>query len=149
MLAEVLDEEAYCAYRCRLETLLGIPQDASDLEIHALITAGFPAGNIKRLSEQGAVCAVALSQVISPNTLNKRCARSQRLTLGESDRLFRFAHVTAMAETLFGDDQKAQRWLSKPKQRFAMEPPYALLCTSPGTRLVEELLIQLAEGLAL
>jgi len=54
-----------------------------------------------------------------------------------------------MAEALFGDEQKAQRWLSKPKQRFAMEPAYALLATSPGIHLVEELLIQLAEGLAL
>lgn len=90
-----------------------------------------------------------LSQIIAPNTLNNRCARSQRFTLGESDRVFRLAHVTAMAETLFGDSQKAQRWLSKPKLRFAEKPPYALLSTSLGTRLVEEFLIQLAEGLAL
>ncbi|MNP84731.1 hypothetical protein D3C76_1841620 [compost metagenome] len=49
---------------------------------------------------------------------------------------------------LFGDVQKAQRWLCKPKQRFAGEPPISLLCTSQGTRLIEELLIQVAEGLA-
>ncbi|KKX57526.1 antitoxin Xre/MbcA/ParS toxin-binding domain-containing protein [Pseudomonas putida] len=149
MLAQVLDEEAYRAYRHRLEAFLGIPIDASDIEIHALIEARFPAGRIKMLCEQGVVCTAALSQIISPNTLNSRCARRQRLTLGESDRVFRFAHITAMAETLFGDDQKAQRWLSKPKQRFAMEPPYALLSTSLGTLLVEEFLIQVAEGLAL
>jgi putative toxin-antitoxin system antitoxin component (TIGR02293 family) len=148
MFAELLGKEAHRAYRRRLEMLLGIPLDASDVEIHALIVAGFPAQSIKSLSDEGVVCAAGLSQIIAPNTLNHRCARSQRLTLGESDRVFRFAHVTAMAETLFGDSQKAQRWLSKPKQRFAMEPPYALLSTSPGTRLVEESLIQLAEGLA-
>lgn len=149
MFSEVLGKEVYRAYRRRLETLLDIPLDASDLEIHALIAAGFPARSIKRLSDQGIVCAAALSQIIALTTLNRRCASDQRLSLGESDRVFRFAHVTAMAETLFGDDQKAQRWLSKPKQRFAREPPYALLSTSPGTRLVEELLIQMAEGLVL
>jgi uncharacterized protein (DUF2384 family) len=54
-----------------------------------------------------------------------------------------------MAEAVFGDNQKAQRWLSKPKQRFAMAPPFVLLSTDQGTRLVEQLLIQVAEGLAL
>ncbi|MBV7547307.1 MbcA/ParS/Xre antitoxin family protein [Pseudomonas sp. PDM26] len=54
-----------------------------------------------------------------------------------------------MAEAVFGDGKKAQRWLSKPKQRVAMEQPFALLSTSEGTRLVEEMLIQVAEGLVL
>ncbi|MNC70908.1 hypothetical protein D3C75_1217680 [compost metagenome] len=54
-----------------------------------------------------------------------------------------------MAEALFGDVKKAQRWLSKPKQRFAWEQPIALLSTTQGTRMVEELLIQVAEGMVL
>ncbi|MNI84957.1 hypothetical protein D3C73_1419060 [compost metagenome] len=68
--------------------------------------------------------------------------------MAESDRLFRLAHITAMAEVVFGDTHKAQRWLSKSKARFSGENPIALLSTSPGTRLVEEMLIQVAEGLA-
>lgn len=101
------------------------------------------------LSELGVYDAVALNQIIPLGTLNTRLARSQRLSLGESDRLFRLAHVTAMAEALFGDVKKAQRWLSKPKQRFAWEQPIALLSTTQGTRMVEELLIQVAEGMVL
>jgi putative toxin-antitoxin system antitoxin component (TIGR02293 family) len=75
-------------------------------------------------------------------------ARGQRLSVSESDRLFRLAHVTAMAEVSFGDGQKAQRWLSKPKARFSGKHLITLLATSQGTRLVEQLLIQVAEGLA-
>lgn len=104
---------------------------------------------VQILSELSLCSAEALSQVLPLKTLNQRVARGQRLTPGESDRLFRLAHVTAMAEAVFGDYQKAQRWLSKPKQRFAMEPPFTLLSTDQGARLVEQLLIQVAEGLAL
>lgn len=104
---------------------------------------------VQILSELSLCSAEALSQVLPLRTLNQRVARGQRLTPGESDRLFRLAHVTAMAEAVFGDYQKAQRWLSKPKQRFAMEPPFTLLSTDQGARLVEHLLIQVAEGLAL
>jgi len=69
-----------------------------------------------------------------------------RLTFDESDRLFRATHITAMANALFGNDEKAKRWLSKPKERFSGKSPVAMLSTIQGTRQVEEMLIQLAEG---
>lgn len=47
----------------------------------------------------------------------------------------------AMAEVLFGDDQKAPRWLSKPKARFS-GATMALLSTSKGTRVIEEMLLK-------
>ncbi len=149
MLAELLPKPAYRQYRLRLEASLQIAVSASEQEIHELIAAGFAAERVKMLSELGVYDAAALNQIIPLGTLNTRLARSQRLSLGESDRLFRLAHVTAMAAALFGDVKKAQRWLSKPKQRFAWEQPIALLSTTQGTRMVEELLIQVAEGMVL
>jgi putative toxin-antitoxin system antitoxin component (TIGR02293 family) len=68
------------------------------------------------------------------NTLKTRLVRRQRLTLGESDRLFRLAHVTAMAEVLFGDDQKAQRWLSNPSSALQGNNP--LHCSALPTARV-------------
>jgi putative toxin-antitoxin system antitoxin component (TIGR02293 family) len=68
--------------------------------------------------------------------------------MNESDRLFRVAHITAMAETLFEYNEKAKRWLSKSKDRFSGKSPLAMLSTLQGTRQVEEMLIQVAEGLA-
>ena len=53
---------------------------------------------------------------------------------------------SAMAQTLFGDDEKAKHWLSKSKDRFSGKSPIAMLSTTQGTRLIEELLIQTAEG---
>jgi putative toxin-antitoxin system antitoxin component (TIGR02293 family) len=57
-------------------------------------------------------------------------ARGQRLTVEESDRLFRVAHIMAMAQTLFGDDEKAKHWLSKSKDRFSGKSPIAMLSTT-------------------
>jgi putative toxin-antitoxin system antitoxin component (TIGR02293 family) len=148
MLAEVMHAAAYRAYRIRLQALLHIPLDATAQEIHQLIAAGFTATRVEWFCTRGAFIADALNQIMSLKTLHGRVARGQRLTLGESDRLYRLAHVTAMAEVLFGDEQKAWRWLCKPKQRFAGQSPLALLSTSPGMQLVEELLIQIDVGVA-
>ena len=40
MFAEVMRDDAYRTYRIRLETLLQIPTDDSDQDIHELIEAG-------------------------------------------------------------------------------------------------------------
>ncbi|HCF6118217.1 TPA: DUF2384 domain-containing protein [Pseudomonas aeruginosa] len=148
MLAEVMHAAAYRAYRIRLQALLHIPLDATAQEIHQLIAAGFSATRVEWFYTRGTFIADALNQIMSLKTFHGRVARGQRLTLGESDRLYRLAHVTAMAEVLFGDEQKARRWLCKPKQRFAGQSPLALLSTSPGMQLVEELLIQIDVGVA-
>ena len=144
MFAEILRENAYGAYRVRLEVLLQIPTDASDRDIHELIEAGFSAGHVKALCDFGRMSPLEHDHIISPKALKTK----QRLTVDESDRLFRVAHIIAMAQTLFGDDEKAKHWLSKSKDCFSGKSPIAMLSTIQGTRRVEEMLIQLAEGLA-
>ncbi len=74
--------------------------------------------------------------------LRHRVLRLQRLTASESDRLYRVAHVTAIAE-------KAYRWLNKPKKRLLESSPVGLLYTFIGGRIVEDMLIQLNARLAL
>lgn len=64
----------------------------------------------------------------------------------ETDRLFRVAHIMAMVQTLFGDDEKAKRWFSKSMHRFSGKSAIAMLSTTQGIRLIEEMLIQTAEG---
>jgi putative toxin-antitoxin system antitoxin component (TIGR02293 family) len=136
-------------YRVRLELFLHIPKDASDQEIHELIEAGFSSGRLKALCELGAVSPSERDKIISLKTLKSRLARDQRLTVNESDLLFRFVHITAMAEALFDDDVKARRWLSKPKDRLSGKSPIEMLSTLHGTRRVEEMLIRVAEAYAL
>ncbi|MGE8097846.1 antitoxin Xre/MbcA/ParS toxin-binding domain-containing protein [Pseudomonas fluorescens] len=148
MFAEVMREDAYHSYRIRLERLLGIPCNACDQDIHELIEAGFPPDRIQKLCDLSVISRAERNQIIASRTLKARVARNQRLTLHESDQLFRLVHVTAMAEVLFGDEIKAKRWLSKSKDRFAGRRPLEMLSTLPGTREVEVMLIQLAEPFA-
>ena len=149
MLAEVLRDQGYSAYRARLEHLLDIPTSATDFEIHTRISEGFSASRLMQLSEAGEVTPLERDQIITLRTLKTRIERHQPLSVEESDRFYRAAHITAMTEAVFGDRQKAKRWLSKPKERFLGQTPMQLLTTQQGTRQVEEMLLQIAEGLAL
>lgn len=146
--AGVLRDDAYHAYRIHLEASLHIPSDASDQDIHEIIEAGFPASLISALGESGTIGAEERDRIIPLKTLKSRLASNQRLTLSESDRLFRVAHINAMAEVLFGDAGKAKHWLSTPKARFSGSSPYAMLSTTQGTHRVEEMLIQATEGMS-
>ena len=56
----------------------------------------------------------------------------------ESDKVVRIARITALAEKVFGNEEKAFRWLRKPKRRFASRTPLEVLATEAGAQLVEE-----------
>ncbi|MPQ71591.1 DUF2384 domain-containing protein [Pseudomonas sp. MWU12-2323] len=93
-------------------------------------------------------CRIKRGVPIIPLTpLKTRTAKDQRLTINDSDPLLRAVRITAIANTLFGNDEKAKRWLSKPKEHFSGKSPMTMLSTIQGTRQVEEMLIRLAEGL--
>lgn len=149
MFAEVMRDAGYAAYRARLSALLHIPEDATETQIHNSIVHGFPAALLMDLCEKGEVTPIERDQIIPLRTLKTRLSKAEPLTVDESDRLFRAAHITAMAQTVFGGRDKAKRWLSKPKERFAGQTPMAMLKTLQGTRQVEEMLLQIAEGYAL
>jgi putative toxin-antitoxin system antitoxin component (TIGR02293 family) len=68
---------------------------------------------------------------------------NELLTHDESDRAVRIARITSQAEEVFGDDAKAARWLRKPKARFEGRVPLELLRTEAGSRIVEEMLLQI------
>ncbi|MNI77164.1 hypothetical protein D3C73_1334410 [compost metagenome] len=148
MIAGAMHKDAYRDYRVRLELLLHIPTNASDQDIHEHIEAGLLPDSVMALCGVGAIGPSERNQIIPLRTLKARLATHQRLTLYESNRVFRFAHIIAMAVTLFGSNEKAKRWLSKPKDRFLGKAPFAMLSTFQGTRLVEEMLFQVAEGIA-
>ncbi|HUH41048.1 MAG TPA: antitoxin Xre/MbcA/ParS toxin-binding domain-containing protein [Castellaniella sp.] len=148
MFAEALRKEGYSAYRARLHALLGISRTATDQQIHDSIVNGFPAQRLVDLCEQGEVTPIERDRIIPLRTLKTRLSKDQRLTVEESDRLFRAAHITAMAQIVFGNKEKAKRWLSKPKDRFSGAEPLTMLSTVQGTRQVEEMLLQIAEGYA-
>lgn len=146
MITGVMREETYRDYRRRLGLLLHIPIVASDQDIHEYIEAGFLPDCAVALFKLGAIGPSELNRIIPLRVLKTRMATRRRLTLRESDCLFRFAHVIASAIAIFGNENKATRWLSKPKARFSGRIPFLMLSTLQGTRLVEEMLMEIADA---
>ncbi|WP_341521438.1 antitoxin Xre/MbcA/ParS toxin-binding domain-containing protein [Pseudomonas sp. G.S.17] len=147
MFAEVLGESAYGVYRSKLELLLQIPVHATGQQIHHAIETGFPASTVQTLCDIGSLDSQSRDTILPLETLRSRLARGQRLTVAESDRLFRICHILATMAALFaGNDDKSERWLKQPHVRLSGKCPLALLSTTVGTSMVEELLIQATEG---
>jgi putative toxin-antitoxin system antitoxin component (TIGR02293 family) len=62
------------------------------------------------------------------------------------DEVARVARITSLAEKVFGDTDKAGRWLRKPNQRLDGRAPVDLLKTEAESRIVEAMLVQLDYG---
>lgn len=149
MSTHVMREDTYRVYRIRLELLLGISRNKTDVEIHRLIEAGLTSDKVLLLTQlRSQVVQERDHDIAHKKTSREAAGPNPRVNAYESDQLFRFAHITAMAQAIFGDDAKAERWLSKPKERLAGKKPYEMLSTTPGTWEVERMLIQLAEPFA-
>jgi len=70
------------------------------------------------------------------------------LTPDQSDRLLRVARVLALAEEVFGSQDKAHLWLRRPTTVLAGEAPLEWLDTEEGAREVETVLGRIAHGIA-
>ncbi|WP_025130870.1 antitoxin Xre/MbcA/ParS toxin-binding domain-containing protein [Pseudomonas sp. PH1b] len=136
-------------YRSRMTALLGIPEDATVQHIHNMIEAGLEATTLTAMIDLGLISAYILDAIFPTTALKTKLATDERLTASQSDHVFRLAHTIALAESFFGDTEKAMRWLSKPKSRFSGKTPIEMLSTTVGSHLVEELLTQATEGLSL
>lgn len=139
-------------YQPRLAELLGLPDGATDLDVHAYIKQGIPLDQAASLQKQMAIDFEAIGGInliarLACMQVSSAALSGQRLSADESDRLLRVLHVLLVAESLFGDRGKALRWLSTPQKRFGGSSPIEMLKTHIGAGLVEQLLVQLADGL--
>jgi putative toxin-antitoxin system antitoxin component (TIGR02293 family) len=82
---------------------------------------------------------------IARRTLTRR-KQEGRLQLAESERLFRFANLFDKAVEVFGDEDRARRWLKTPLKALAGTSPIEYAGTEIGAREVEDLLGRLEHG---
>jgi len=61
--------------------------------------------------------------------------------------VLRVIRVLSSAEAIYGGRERALAWLRKPHARLEGRAPLSLLRTDTGSRLVEELLVQIDEGM--
>ncbi len=118
----------------------------TDLDLAELAEGGVETDRVGRLRQQGLTFAEVGQLVISPRTLKHRRARGERLSQEETDRLLRVVRVLAFASHVFGEQEKAVRWLRLEDDRLNGRAPLQLLGTEAGGRAVEGLLWQIDEG---
>lgn len=131
----------------RLAEWLGTGRLESDRDLVRLVQDRLPTATVDRLMQQGLTTEEVHRLVIPRRTLSHRRAAAEPLTIEESDRAVRFARILALAESVFGDRDRALRWLREPKVRFGERTPLDLLDTEVGGRVVEQMLHQIDHGI--
>ncbi len=126
---------------------LGLKAPASETDILRIVEGQLPPTIIKRLISLGLQRSEIDTAIIPLRTLQHRRSRREKLTVEESDRVLRAIRVLSMAESVYGSRERAFTWLRKPHTRLSGRPPLSLLNTDTGSRIVEELLIQIDEGM--
>jgi putative toxin-antitoxin system antitoxin component (TIGR02293 family) len=130
----------------KIGEFLGVPL-SSDFAVTRMVEGGLPTDSIGRLKEKGLSFTEISELVISPRTLQHRKARGERLDNDEADRVVRIVRVISLAEQIFGNPEKALRWLRQPDDRLDNRTRLSMLRTDSGGRLVESLLWQIDEGI--
>jgi putative toxin-antitoxin system antitoxin component (TIGR02293 family) len=120
---------------------------ASEQKVVDLVESGLPLSVLNRLMQRGLSKGELFEVIIPARTLKHRKSKRQPLSKEESERVVRTARILATANAVLGDDGSALSWLRSPKKRFQGRAPIQLLATEPGGRLVEEMLIQIDEGM--
>jgi putative toxin-antitoxin system antitoxin component (TIGR02293 family) len=131
----------------RMVEWLGVKSAASEQEILRIVEGRLAASVIKRLLGLGLERAEIDAVVIPSRTLQHRRSRRERLTLEESDRVLRLVRVLSNAEAVYGSRERALGWLRRPHPRLDGRSPISLIKTDTGSRIVEELLTQIDEGM--
>jgi putative toxin-antitoxin system antitoxin component (TIGR02293 family) len=119
----------------------------SEQDVVRMVESGLPLAVLDRLLERGLSKQEVFHVVIPARTLKHRKSKRQALSKEESERVVRAARILARANAVLGDDHSALAWLRSPKKRFEGRAPLEMLSTEPGGRLVEEMLIQIDEGM--
>ena len=86
--------------------------------------------------------------IIPARTLRHRKTKREPLTLDESDRVVRLTRIQALAEDVFGDVDKANRWLRKDLGILDGKSPLDVARTESGARVVEQILAKIDWGAA-
>ena len=129
-----------------LEDWLGTQVGSEQTIVH-LVEGGLPTKVIKHLIERGLTRNEVFDVIIPLRTWKHRKSRRQPLSRDESERAVRAARILARAQAVLGDEKSALDWLRAPKRRFEGRSPLQMLSTETGGRLVEQMLVQIDEGM--
>jgi putative toxin-antitoxin system antitoxin component (TIGR02293 family) len=126
---------------------LGVPVPKTDQQMLDIVERQLPTSAINRLVALGITRPEIDSLVIPLRTLQHRRSGREKLTVEESDRVLRVARLLSQAESVYESRERALAWLRRSHPRLRGRTPLETLKTDTGSRLVEELLVQIDEGM--
>ena len=126
---------------------LGVQPTATEADLLSIVENRLAPGVINRLLTLGFDRSEIDEVVIPSRTLQHRRSRREKLSVEESDRVLRITRALSAAEATYGSRERALAWLRRPIPRLGNRTPLSLLTTDSGTRIVEETLIQIDEGI--
>jgi putative toxin-antitoxin system antitoxin component (TIGR02293 family) len=127
-------------------------ESKNELDLAQIVRRGLPLETQISLLSHGMTKDEFHLIVIPHRTFRHRTERLNKglgevLTADESDKALRAARVLALSERVFGQRDKALSWMRRAKKRLQGETPMEMLQTEVGARLVEQMLIQIDEGM--
>lgn len=126
---------------------LGIQSPVTDSDLLRIVEGRLATSVIKRLAALGLERSEIDEAIIPSRTLQHRRTRREKLTMDESDRVLRMIRALSATEAIYGSRERALAWMRRPQASLEGRTPLSLLKTDTGSRLVEELLIQIDEGM--
>jgi putative toxin-antitoxin system antitoxin component (TIGR02293 family) len=126
---------------------LGVPVPKTDQQMLEMVERQLPTSAINRLVALGITRPEIDGLVIPLRTLQHRRSRREKLTVEESDRVLRVARLLSQAESVYGSRARALAWLRRSHPLLRDRTPLETLKTDTGSRIVEELLVQIDEGM--
>lgn len=107
----------------------------------------FDGRSIEKLKSLGFSMEELYRFVAPRRTLARRIQKNEALSLKENDGALRLMRVSELADRVFGNPEKAQRWLRKPCRALEGVVPVDLLESETGAHLVEEELHRIDYGI--
>ena len=121
---------------------------ASEADLAQVVLAGIPEQAVAAVQDSSFSDREIEHFVMPARTRRYRRERKQPLTIEESDRLVRLARVQALAEDVFADTAKADKWLRQGLGVLNGQTPLELARTEAGIRVVEQILGKIDWGAA-
>lgn len=126
---------------------LGVRPPVSGADVLRIVEKQLSPAVIDRLLSLGLERSEIDANIIPLRTLQHRRSRREKLTVEESDRVLRMIRVLSLAESVYSSRARALAWMRSAHPRLGGRAPLSLLNTDVGSRLVEELLVQIDEGM--